>query len=388
MGHAFPLILTATASVLGAQTVWYPPNDADLAPWIAQAAPGDILQLASQHPNFTLNKGLTLVAPSSGSSFIHGVALGPLITASNIVVNVPAGQRALLSGVSLSAASTGYTLLPAQISTVGDVSLEGVQVGGGAVVLGAGVVLLQNCNLTGPVTYSALRIQGATCCIANSVVTGGNGSIYGGGGPAVAITVASGSLLASHVDATGGSGLVFPFGKAALDVSAGIAFVTDCILTGGAGTAAVAGLEGGHAIESTGTVSVARTTLTDGAFAIGPSTGYQIVPQMVGLGLSAFPTRGQSFTVTASTGGGQLLGIVGGFDYAMGTVPPIVEPLFGQPQNLVALALAIQPIGAQVAATVAVPNVAALFGVGVWLQAIQVAGGEIRASAVVGGTIR
>lgn len=68
MRPTFLIALLFTVSIGRAQTVWYPPYDADLTSWIAQAAPGDILQLAGTHPNFTLNKGLTLVGPS----FIHG----------------------------------------------------------------------------------------------------------------------------------------------------------------------------------------------------------------------------------------------------------------------------------------------------------------------------
>ena len=65
---------------------------------------------------------------------------------------------------------------------------------------------------------------------------------------------------------------------------------------------------------------------------------------------------------------------------------PFVEPVFGG--QWIALVLAVPAPAAQVPANVAVPNDAALSGVEVWLQAVQLAGAQIRASAVVGGTIR
>jgi hypothetical protein len=53
-----------------------------------------------------------------------------------------------------------------------------------------------------------------------------------------------------------------------------------------------------------------------------------------------------------------------------------------------ALALAVPGPGAQVPATIAVPNLPTLFGADVWLQAVQLAGSTIRASTAVGGAIR
>lgn len=387
MRQTFLFTLLAAVSVGRAQTVWHPPNDADLTTWIAQAAPGDILQLASTHPNFTLDKGLTLLGPS----FIHGVPFGPLASGSYVAVSVPAGQQARLVGLTLDSAATGYSIAPALLSTTGDVSLESVSVHQGKLTAGPGVVWLQNCTLVGlyGVTATALELQGASCVMSACAVTGGSINLQFGGSAGPAIAQAGGLLVASHVTAVGGAAPI-PLGpgQPALLQGSGVAFVTDSSLAGGAGAAPAAGMQGGNAIQTAGSVSVARTTLVDGANALAPSTGYQLAPQMVGMTIAGFPARGQSFTATAKTSGGQLLGIVGGFGNTLQSVPPIVEPLFGTPQNLVTLALAIPVAGVPVTATVAVPNQVSLFGVGVWLQALQLAGSEIRASAVVGGTIR
>jgi hypothetical protein len=110
---------------------------------------------------------------------------------------------------------------------------------------------------------------------------------------------------------------------------------------------------------------------------------------MVGMSASGPPTRGSSFTATATAGSSQdLLGIVGGFDATLATVPPIVEPLCGDPTQLIALLIAFPAPAAAVPFAVVVPNVAALIGFPVWLQAVQLDSGAIRASTVVGGVIR
>lgn len=143
------------------------------------------------------------------------------------------------------------------------------------------------------------------------------------------------------------------------------------------------------ALDSAGTVSIARTTLTDAVGALGTSTGYQQVGQMVGMHCPTPPSLGNPLIATARAGDSQeLLGIVGGFDRTANFVAAIVEPLFGVPSQLLTLALAIPAPSAPVPLTVPVPNVPALVGTELWLQALQLAGGEIRASTVVGGVIR
>lgn len=380
------ITLSFVVSIGRAQTVWYPPNGADLTSWIAQAAPGDILQLASGHPSFTLNKGLTLVGPS-GVLVTGG---GPFLQPPSIHVAVPAGQQARLVDLSLAGVSTGYAILMSQVVTSGNVSIERLTMQDGLVSLGAGSVLMQDCQLTGSFGGTAVvSIQGATCEITSSTVTGGNStSSFQGGGAQVAVDLFGGTLVASHMVATGGSSpLSLGPGQPALRTTGGTAFLTDCTLTGGAGAAPVAGTQGSPALQAAGGVSVARTNLVSGLNVLGVSTGFQQAPQMIGLALSSAPRRGQAFTASATTSGGQLLGIVGGMVGTLNVVPAIVEPLLGQPQDLVTLVVSIPTAGVPVTANVTVPNQTALFGVGVWLQAIQLAGSEIRASAAAGGTI-
>ena len=105
---------------------------------------------------------------------------------------------------------------------------------------------------------------------------------------------------------------------------AGVAWLSDCITTGGAGSAA---LFGRAAIVANGSTTIARTTMTDGALAPGPSSGWQAAPEMVGITCSATPALGTSFVVTANAGTAQeVMGIVGGFTRYSNFLPPIVEP--------------------------------------------------------------
>jgi hypothetical protein len=83
-----------------------------------------------------------------------------------------------------------------------------------------------------------------------------------------------------------------------------------------------------------------------------------------------------------------LLVIVGGFDATPNSLPPVVEPVFGMPAQLVVLTLALPGAGASVGCTVSVPNLTSLLGVQIWLQAAQLAGAQIHASTLVGGPIR
>lgn len=84
------LIVTWLGTGALAQTTIVVPNNADLAPYIAAASPGDALVLAAKHPCFTLNKGLQLVG--------NGTVIDPVAPAIT-TLQIPPGQRARLSGL-------------------------------------------------------------------------------------------------------------------------------------------------------------------------------------------------------------------------------------------------------------------------------------------------
>lgn len=373
------LLLTAS---LSAQTVWLVPDNTSVDAVIALAAPGDTVQLATTHPPFTINKGVHVVGAPGGTSITY---LQPpnLPGPGSIVVAVPAGQRAVLRGVQVEdsyfqgSASEGFLELRSGQCEVSEVGVGGpIQVRGGNHVLQ---------RITGPGTW--LNQSGGICSVADSTFHAvfRLSSPFGFGG--VGVRQTGGLLLASHVSLRGTDGSGPDSAKSAMLATGGAAYLTDCTLQGGnLGFAwfppAAPALVGNQLVH------FARTTLTDGVGAP-PSSGYSVEPAMVGLSCQGVPTLGGSFTAVATAGTSQqALGMIGGFEAAPATVASFVEPLFGSPGNLIPVLVAFPAPAASVSATVNVPNVLALRGVSVWLQAAQIDGAQIRASVVVGGSIR
>lgn len=382
---ALAAALLATAAA--AQTVWTVPQGQALDPYIAMASPGDVLLLDGYHPEFVLDKGLSIIGRGT---YLYTPQSGTSISGFNqITVNVPPGQQATLQGFALNIWSATGTGTNGIIVYGGKVTIADVDSNSGISV--SGETILQRVRITS----GGLGISG-TCLASDVTVKGRNLATTFTSvltpSPAISVGGASTRFIGSRITATGGTGgsvSTYPFlfaSREGLDVLSGQVFLTDSVLQGGAGGAPVLG---GVAVASPGNVALARTTLVDGAGAQTTSSGYQFVPTMVGLVAGAPPTRGRPFQATATAGSSlSLLAIVGGHDRTLNTLPPFVEPLLGNPSQLVALALAAPAPGAQVPVVVAVPQMASLLGTAVWLQALQLDGATIRASAVVGGATR
>ncbi len=379
---ALALLLGVMLGDLRAQTVWTVPNGADLTPFISQASPGDILQLGASHPSFVLNKGLVI---QTAGTTIQGSLGGPWWLGGTVQVSVPTGQRASLERLSLPSGSDGYSIYSGSLILQGNVVVADVTVDGFVQVNG-GCCILQRLD----VWNGMLQVTTGLCEITHSVLRGRNSGGWPPYGNTRAVEQTGGMLVASRVTATGGhASPYFTNHQAAVRVVGGSAFFTDCNLTGGDGFDVWS--TGAPALIGNGALAIARTTLTSGTSLSGStaSSGFAPVPTMVGMDCAAAPVRGSSLVVVATAGSSQgLLGIVGGYDATPKTIAPIVEPLFGMPSQLVALAIALPAPGAQVAHVVTVPNLAILSGSEVWLQAVQLDGAQIRASTVVGGTIR
>ena len=112
------------------------------------------------------------------------------------------------------------------------------------------------------------------------------------------------------------------------------------------------------------------------------------MPQLVGIGIDHGLLLGQTSLVTATAGSSQqALAIAGGFSAVPSNQPPVIEPVFGQAQDLIPLVLASPASGVTVSASLSVPNVPALTGYGAWVQAFQLDAPMVRASSLVGGPI-
>lgn len=362
---------------VSAQAVWNVPNNASVDAVIAQAAPGDFVQLSTAHPPFSLDKGVHVVGAAGGTTIDAG-----------IIVRVPAGQRASLRGVSI----RDWILQGSWEGTLQLISgqCEVSECDGGVIWVQGGNHILQHISQQG---RTRLVMSAGLCSVTDSTFNPlsrwtlaygftGNPGIYQDGG----VLIASRVIASGTVGNPGGWDPPREGAQIGMDVQAGIAYLTDCALYGG--NVGFGSTPAAPALVGRQFVHVARTTLVDGTGATA-SSGYSVEPQMVGMSCQGTPALGGSFTAVATAGNSQQpLGILGGFSGMPSTPTPFVEPLFGSPGNLVSVLVAFPAPSATVSATVNVPNVLALRGLQVWLQAAQIAGASIRASAVVGGTIR
>jgi hypothetical protein len=397
------------AAILPAQTVWNVPNGADLAPFIAQAAPGDVLQLAASHPCFTLDKGLVLRAAAAGTTIAPVLVLSQPFGRLDSAFAIPAGERARTVGVLFtgSTAPWGATRPPygQQVVVQGSAAFEdcGFELwsGGPAPVRGAvdvlgGDVVFTRCSLMSRDYYVALRLVAGTCTLTNTTLRGPNHNIDTHTGWSSSnnsgLRQEGGVLVGSRLTIVGGEsacGLCYGAGAAGLVSVAGSMFLTDSTVTGGQATA---GPPGGAGIDGHTGVQIARNAITPGSGGFPPAVavlGAVPVPELLGLGAATGPRRGQTFTATAtSSAPAALLAFVGAFDWGAATVAAFPEPWWLPLGASATLALHAPAVGSVVTYGLVVPNVASLGGVQVWLQAAQVEGGALHVSAPVGGTIR
>lgn len=362
--------------VLG-QTTWSVPAGGNLNSYIAQAAPGDVLLLAGTGSYFSVavTKGVTILG--NGASIYEAS------------FQVPPGQHASLADVRLP------YMGPFGVNTItitsGLVELSDItHFGAAQFAVSGGSVVMQRC-------WGGLSVAGGACWVANSTI-GGRPAIsisgFGNWQSSPGIFQSGGEIYASHCTVGGGGGAMesvpwpsYMGASAGLFQTAGIARLTDCTVTGGSGVGVP--WPGAVAVFGAGNVSIARSTIAEGTFATTASSGFVEDSAMVGMESSGPPTVGASFSITARFGSSQeLVGLVGGFQRLTSILPPIVEPLFGDPAQLIVLLISPPPVGGSLTAPVAVPNVLSLRGSEVWLQALQVDDATIRASTVVGGVIR
>ena len=347
---ALACVLTTLASRAPSQTVWNVNTGPDLTPWIAQAAPGDILLLASANgpwDPFVLNKGLTLIGPSL-ITYVQGS-----VTAT--AIQIPAGQKARIVGLNFRDGSGPFgSVMLHTVTVAGDATFEDCQFGRGSpasLVMQSGTVVLQHCVIRRP----GMRMQGGTCALTDCVleaINAGFNSMYGtpvASGPALLQT--GGTLVASRITATGGNsewiGLpinLFISPSPALSLAAGTCWLSDSSLTGGTGVTWNGPGPGAAALAGNTNTSIARLTLTPGpgAPAGAPFTGnVQSVPQLVGITIDHGFVLGQTSQVTAMPGSQQLLVFAGGFPTAATSVTPVIEPVFVQAASLITLGLVV-----------------------------------------------
>lgn len=397
LGPAFaPLALAAVAA---AQTTWTVPAGASLDPFVAQAAPGDVLVLGAQHPSFQLTKGLTL-RPAAGRTTI----LPPSPSEPCSILAIPPGQQAVLARLDFAPAAfppgpqgNGIVLLG---GSAGCEDCTFATLGGIAIVQNAGTLALQRCVVEGASGGMGMLLVDGSCSAADCTFAGADADPLAlpPAPPQVAIGVLSGTLVISHSSLAAGASGTHPLTSAALGpvpglhVQSGQVFVTDSTVAGGefpTGTSTPPPWFGAPAIRCiAGGVELARTTLLV-VNAIAPTEGQvAAAPAQVGLRCSGPWQRGSLVTLAARAGSsGQPLAFAYWIDLVGSAQPLVVEPLWGPPGLANLAAISAPAPGAAVLLPMLLPNTAALRDVRFWMQALQLDAPALRGSAVVGGLI-
>jgi len=415
MNHSLGALAFCLAGSLAAQTTWVVPNQADLAPYIAQANPGDTLLLGAYHPGFLLGKGLTL-RPQSGRTQVYW-NLMPNPQWGSTTVQTPHGQHSQL--VDIDFLSTG-PLGPGQIGNghpvtatgTGTTSFEGCifqSLGtSGRALTTNGNVTLRHCSATTFFGATPLVVQGGACSAVRCQFTGAN-TVSGMGinnyQPMPGVRVSGGTFVASHCTMTPGTAMLdwsfgVPIGPVSgLFVDGGSAHLTECTIRGGAfpsGFPTIPGpYNGAPAIWApSGSVTHARCTLLPGNGGVGtpppaPTLGNASVDaNLVGIDSSGPMARGTTWTATAKAGGsGQPLGFGLSFGLTPSTLPVVTEPLWMDPATAILVGFPNPAAGAAVPIAITVPNVASLVGAELWCQALQLDGPWVRLSPLVGGIV-
>lgn len=389
-----------------AQTTWVVPDGADLAPWIAQAVPGDVLQLNANHPPFNLDKGLVLLGAGSGT-VIWPMGWAPTIFDSTM--NVPAGQRARIAGLRFTGWSQFSGMYPPvgqRVVVRGAISFEdcrfelSTNVTGalaGAVDVLSGEVVLTRCHLQSRNFHVALRLVDGICTITDSTLLGPSQSVTPQSGWNAsgnwALAQSGGVLVGARLLVQGGNNncwLCYGPGAGGMLLQGGTTFLTDSTVTGGTGTASFPA-SAPPAIVAHPLVQLARNVLISASPnpPNDPAPGATAVPELVGLSAIGMPQLGQTFTATAfASTAPDLIACFGALDWATATVPLFDEPLWLPLGGATLLGLQAPGAGSTIPFAVAVPNLPGLLGAQLWLQVLQVANNDLHASPVVGGTIR
>lgn len=380
-----------------AQTTITVPNGADLAPYIAAAAPGDTLLLGARHPNFTLHKGLHLVG--------NGTVIEPQQASQLSTVQIPAGQRACLSDLQFPILANlgNMSFMGSEVLIHGDVRLEGCSFSTmyRAMTVSGGNVLLRNCQLYADFGGDPLLVTGGVCSVIGTTATGNDGlQVYmlGSHDASPGIRQTGGTLWIAHSTLIGGDiGFMFGqpvlSGKPALLVSGGTAFVVDSTLTGGAGAQYMGFPVPAHsAIEAVGQVGYARCNLLGGAGSppAPPTTGNATsVPNLLAIQATGTMNQGSTFQIQATAGAsGQILAIAASLETSVSTNPLAAQPVLGGGTNLIVQTVAAAPAnGSIVTSSLSVPAIPALRGIFVTWQAFQWDSPIVQASPLVGSVV-
>lgn len=386
------LLLCALADGAIAQTTWYAPSGTDLTSLFAQAAPGDVVVLNGTYIGFQLTKGLVVIG--NGSSII-GFGLPATWT---VGITVPAGQQARFHGVTFFA-TPGYhpyfgspAMLAMPVRVNGNATFEAcnfssigflLSSSNTSLVVEGGTVVLNECStravgvLGGAVSMTRCSVRGDDAWAAGTYP---GVPVHVQAGQA-GLTQLGGTVLVSNCTLTGGQSVPVwwspPPAKEGFISFGGTAVLTDSTIVGGGYPSSLVG---------TAQTRFARCSLSGNPPSSGPVAS---VPQLIGIRMDQGLQLGQTSSVTAIAGSDQLLGIVVCFDAATYVLPPFAEPLFGDPGKMdFVLFAAPGGAGDPVTAPITVPNNLRLRGFPVLLQALQLDGAIVRASAAVGGMIR
>ena len=395
-------VLVAMASAV-AQTTWTVTQINGVQAAIQSAAPGDIILLPNtggfpDYYPFTVDKGVTI--RGNGCRIGYGLAGGPSGATYQVIVTVPAGQRAHLDGLDLT-----YAWIPLFQANIG----LGLAVTGGSltvqrcnivnrinntVSVSNASVLFQSCTIQSnglTVGGVAIHLQASHVSVCDSIVIGSNDTYYVGpfvlSAPArAAVAIAGGTLHAERTSFTGGSYTGTPSpspGACGIEVSGPASvWLSDSSVVAGSGTT------GGNAVCNSGVTSVqlTNTTLTPGTPG-GTTSTMPVNPNapLVRLSLAPAWQRGTSSTLTCRGAPGTLFGLGIALDPAPTFHPFTVEPLWSVTN--VPIVAGLLDANGLANLTVAVPLAPSLENMTVWCQAVSGPALPLHTTTLAGGLI-
>jgi len=397
---ALAALTAAWANSATAQTTWTVTSATGIPAAIQAASPGDVIQLVASvapYEPFALDKGITLRGDGARIGYWPG------FSTFSISVAVPPGQVAHIEDIDLTSAYSPYGGGSCQVNvSSGTVRFEQTAFGTGngpALQVLAGDVVFLDCTATAWVDVlpdAPIVVNGGSLTMSGCSVTATHdachpvGCFVGQVGASPALSANGGSVHAQFCTFTGGDhtgvGGAVGDGASAVAVSGASATFAACTFVGGDS----ANGAGGAALSNTGPnpLALRGAVLQPGAPGGAASQGLaDLNAPLVTLQVNPAWTVGATSTLTVTGTTSAPFAVF----YAPDTAPTSGAPLVPEPIwattgfNIRSGLLDATGSGAS---ALAIPNVTALTGHTLLLQAFSLATSTVNGSTPIGGLIR
>lgn len=397
---AFAALTAAWTSSALAQTTWTVTSATGIPAAIQAASPGDVVQLLASvapYEPFTLDKGVTIRGDGATIGYWPGFSIF------SITVAVPPGQVAHVEDIDLTSAYSPFGGGSCQVNVAsGTVRFEQTAFGTGngpALKIQAGDVVLLDCTATAWVDVlpdAPIVVDGGSLTMSNCSVTATRdachpvGCFVGQIGASPALSANGGSVHAQACTFTGGDhtgvGGTVGDGAPAVSVSGALASFAACTFVGGDSSNGA----GGAALSNTGsnTLALRGAALQPGAPGGAASQGpVDLNATLAALQVSSAWVVGATSTLTVTGPTAAPFAIFYAPDAAPTSGAPVVpEPIWAISGFNIRTGL-LDATGSASSA-LAIPNVTALTGEVLLLQAFSLSTATVNGSPLSGGLIR